>query len=76
MFRFTQPPAVLLLGILQNKVCPFLDPTRPDGSELSTFSYGGEVSLPVPFSPLFIDLFAQYGEVINLVNLRDAYMQH
>ena len=33
---------VILPGILQNMVNPSLDPTQPDGSELSTFSYRGE----------------------------------
>ena len=32
----------MLLGILQNMFNPSLDPTRPDGSELLTFSYGGQ----------------------------------
>ena len=31
-----------LVGILQNMVNPYLAPTQPEGSELSTFSYGGE----------------------------------
>ena len=31
-----------LLGILQNMVNPSLAPTQPEGSELPTFSYGGE----------------------------------
>ena len=35
----------LLLGILQNMVNPSLTPTQPEGSELPTFSYGGE-SMP------------------------------
>ena len=32
----------MLLGILQNMVNPSLAPTQPEGSELPTFSYGGE----------------------------------
>ena len=32
----------LLMGILQNMVNPSLAPTQPEGSELPTFSYGGE----------------------------------
>ena len=30
------------MGILQNMVNPSLAPTQPEGSELPTFSYGGE----------------------------------
>ena len=33
---------VMPLGILQNMVNPSLAPTQPEGSELPTFSYGGE----------------------------------
>ena len=32
----------MLLGILQNMFNPSVDPTRPDGSELFTFSYGDQ----------------------------------
>ena len=31
-----------LMGILQNMVNPSLAPNQPEGSELPTFSYGGE----------------------------------
>ena len=33
---------VTSLGILQNMVIPSLAPTQPEGSELPTFSSGGE----------------------------------
>ena len=36
------PRSGLLMGILQNMVNPSLAPTQPEGSELPTFSYGGE----------------------------------
>ena len=32
----------LVTGILQNMVNPSLAPPQPEGSELPTFSYGGE----------------------------------
>ena len=34
--------SLMVLGILQNMVNPSLAPTQPEGSELPTFSYGGE----------------------------------
>ena len=44
------------LGILQNIVNPYLDPTRPEGLELLTLGYGGEGipwALTVPFFSAF-----------------------
>ena len=96
------------MGILQNMVNPSLSPTRPDGSELPTFSYGWggggvgwwgwvgggvggggggvgggggggvKVSLVCSNSTVFLrmDIFYQYGEVINSINPRDAYMHY
>ena len=67
-----------LMGILQNMVNPSLAPTQPEGSELPTFSYGGE-GIPralkqYRFSP-HAYIF-QYGEVINSINPRDSYLHH
>ena len=63
------------IGDSTNMVNPSLDPTRPDGSELPTFSYGGE-GVPRALKQyrfLRIDIFSQYGEVINSINPIDEY---
>ena len=67
------------MGILQNMVNSSLAPTHPEGSELPTFSYGGE-GIPRVLKQyrflLRMDIFSQYGEVINSINPRDSYMHH
>ena len=67
-----------LLGILQNMVNPSLAPTQTEGSELPTFSYGGEgiprVLKQYRFSPY--GYICPIREVINSVNPRDSYMHH
>ena len=66
--RYAEPiPVKSPLGILQNMVNPSLAPTQPEGSELSTFSYGDEDIPRVLKQYLFLrmDIFSQYGEVIN-----------
>ena len=66
------------MGILQNMVNPSLAPTQPEGSELPTFRYGGESIARVlkQYHFLHVDIFSQYGEVINSINPRDSYMHH
>ena len=57
-------------------VNPSLAPTQPEGSELPTFSYGGE-GIPRVLKQyrffLPMDIFSQYGEVINSINPRLIY---
>ena len=57
----------LSLGILQNMVNPSLAPTQPEGSELPTFSYGGE-GIPRVLKQyrffLRMDIFSQYNFVL------------
>ena len=77
--RYTEPiPVKCPVGILQNMVNPSLAPTQPEGSELPTFSYGGEgiphVLKQYRFSP-FGYIFP-IREVINSIHPRDSYMHH